>query len=64
MKFSPFTPLWNLVGWPALSLPMGLHPRTGTPVAAQIAGPPGSESTILRLAAQIEAAHPWQHVAP
>ncbi|MGW5105111.1 amidase [Nocardia sp. NPDC004123] len=63
-KFSPFTPLWNLVGWPALSLPMGLHPRTGTPVAAQIAGPPGSESTILRLAAQIEAAHPWQRVAP
>ncbi|MGV9666404.1 amidase [Nocardia niigatensis] len=64
VKFSPFTPLWNLVGWPALSLPMGLHPRTGTPVAAQIAGPPGSESTILRLAAQIEAAHPWQRVAP
>ncbi|WP_083913098.1 amidase [Nocardia concava] len=64
VKFSPFTPLWNLVGWPALSIPMGVHPRTGTPVAAQIAGPPGSESTILRLAAQIEAAHPWQRLAP
>ncbi|WP_458689172.1 amidase [Nocardia tengchongensis] len=62
VKFSPFTPLWNLVGWPAISIPMGLHPRSGTPVAAQIAGPPGSESTILRLAAQIEAAHPWQRV--
>lgn len=60
VKFSPFTPLWNLVGWPAISVPMGLHPRSGTPVAAQIAGPPGSEATILRLAAQIEAAHPWQ----
>ncbi|MGW4243626.1 amidase [Nocardia sp. NPDC004722] len=64
VRFSPFTPVWNLVGWPALSIPMGLHPRTGTPVAAQIAGPPGSESTILRLAAQIEAAHPWQRLAP
>ncbi|MEC3913776.1 amidase [Nocardia sp. CDC160] len=64
VKFSPFTPVWNLVGWPALSIPMGVHPRTGTPVAAQIAGPPGSESTILRLAAQIEAAHPWQRLAP
>ncbi|MVU79445.1 amidase [Nocardia sp. ET3-3] len=64
VKFSPFTPLWNLVGWPALSIPMGIHPRNGTPVAAQIAGPPGSESTILRLAAQIEAAHPWQRLAP
>ncbi|AYF73176.1 amidase [Nocardia yunnanensis] len=64
VRFSPFTPLWNLVGWPALSIPMGVHPRTGTPVAAQIAGPPGSESTILRLAAQIEAAQPWQRLAP
>ncbi|WP_084478772.1 amidase [Nocardia jejuensis] len=64
VRYSPFTPLWNLVGWPAVSVPMGLHPRTGTPVAAQLAGPPGSESTLLRLAAQLEAAHPWQRVAP
>ncbi|MQY17996.1 amidase [Nocardia macrotermitis] len=64
VRFSPFTPLWNLVGWPALSIPMGLHPRTGTPVAAQLAGPPGSESTLLRLAAQLEAERPWQRIAP
>lgn len=63
VRFSPFTPLWNLVGWPAASVPMGLHPRTGTPVAAQLAGPPGSESTLLRLAAQLEAAQPWQRTA-
>ncbi|WP_083896039.1 amidase [Nocardia jiangxiensis] len=63
VRFSPFTPLWNLVGWPALSIPMGLHPRTGTPVAAQLAGPPGSESTLLRLAAQLESERPWQRTA-
>ncbi len=63
VRFSPFTPLWNLVGWPAVSVPMGLHPRTGTPVAAQLAGPPGSESTLLRLAAQLETAQPWQRTA-
>ncbi|MBB5913364.1 amidase [Nocardia transvalensis] len=62
-RFAPFTPLWNLVGWPALSVPMGIHPRTGTPLAAQLAGPPGSESTLLRLAAQLEAARPWRRVA-
>lgn len=62
-RFAPFTPLWNLVGWPALSVPMGTHPRTGTPVAAQLAGPPGSESTLLRLAAQLESARPWRRVA-
>ncbi|MEU7630656.1 amidase family protein [Nocardia sp. NPDC049220] len=64
VRFSPFTPLWNLVGWPAVSVPMGMHPGVGTPVAAQVAGPPGSESTLLRLSAQLETAHPWQRTAP
>jgi amidase len=63
-RYSPFTPLWNLVGWPAVSVPMGLHPRTGTPVAAQLAGPPSSESTLLRLAAQLESERPWRRTAP
>ncbi|MBL1077340.1 amidase [Nocardia sp. 2] len=63
-SYSPFTPLWNLVGWPALTVPMGTHTRTGTPLAAQLVGPPGSESTLLRLAAQLESAHPWRRTAP
>ncbi|WP_330228078.1 amidase family protein [Nocardia sp. NBC_00508] len=63
-RFAPFTSLWNLVGWPAASVPMGMHPSSGTPVAAQLAGPPGSESTLLRLAAQLETRHPWQRTAP
>lgn len=63
-RFAPFTPMWNLVGWPAASVPMGMHPRSGTPVAAQLAGPPGSESTLLRLSAQLEARHPWRRTAP
>jgi len=63
-RYSPFTPLWNLVGWPAISVPMGLHPRTGTPLAAQLAGPPRSESTLLRLAAQLESERPWARTAP
>ncbi|WP_280350292.1 amidase family protein [Nocardia abscessus] len=63
-RLAPFTPLWNLVGWPAASVPMGMHPRSDTPVAAQFAGPPGSESTLLRLSAQMEARCPWQRTAP
>ncbi|WP_443093748.1 amidase [Nocardia anaemiae] len=59
-RYSPFTPLWNLVGWPAASIPMGMHPRSKTPVAAQLTGPPGSESILLRLAAQLESMHPWK----
>lgn len=63
-RFAPFTPLWNLVGWPAASIPMGIHPGSETPVAAQLAGPPGSESTLLRLSAQLEIRCPWQRTAP
>ncbi|WP_028476341.1 amidase family protein [Nocardia sp. CNY236] len=60
MRSSPFIPLWNLVGWPTASVPMGVHPRSRTPVAAQLVGPPGSESTLLRLSAQMQAHRPWQ----
>lgn len=54
LRYAPFTGLWNLVGWPAASVPMGTHPEAHTPLAAQLAGPPGSEATLLGLAAQLE----------
>ncbi|NKX89144.1 MULTISPECIES: amidase [Nocardia] len=54
VRYAPFTGVWNLVGWPAASLPMGIHPEAHTPLAAQLAGPPGTEATLLGLAAQIE----------
>ncbi|MFD4358028.1 amidase family protein [Nocardia sp. NPDC058518] len=53
-RYAPFTGLWNLLGWPAASLPMGTHPEAHTPLAAQLVGPPGSEATLLGLAAQLE----------
>lgn len=53
-RYAPFTGIWNLVGWPAASVPMGTHPEAHTPLAAQLAGPPGSEATLLGLAAQLE----------
>ncbi|MET7768172.1 amidase family protein [Nocardia sp. NPDC005366] len=62
-RLSPFTPLWNLVGWPAASIPMGMHSRSTTPIAAQLAGPPGSESVLLGLAAQLERRRPWRRTA-
>ncbi|KAA0024396.1 amidase [Antrihabitans cavernicola] len=63
-RFAPFAPLWNLVGWPAASVPIGTHPKSGTPMAVQIAGPPGSEAKILALAAQLEVRRPWVRIAP
>lgn len=57
----PFTPLFNATGAPAASLPMGKSAR-GLPVGVQIGAASGREDSVLKLSAQIEAAHPWRHV--
>jgi amidase len=62
--YAPFQGLFNLLGWPAMSVPFGVHPKSRTPLAVHFAGRPGSEAVLLKLAAQIEAARPWQRVAP
>jgi Amidase len=58
-----YTPTWNYVGQPAASIPAGFD-GDGLPRAIQLAGPPSSETTIVSLAAQIEAATPWQRERP
>ena len=61
--YSPFAPLANLTGMPAISIPFGLS-RDGLPIGIQLMGPLGSEALLLALAAQVEAVKPWQRVAP
>jgi amidase len=56
-EFTPFTPLVNVTGQPAASVPFGSV--DGLPVGIQLIGPPAGEALLFRLAAQIEAAHPW-----
>lgn len=58
-----YTPVWNYVGQPAASIPAGFD-RDGLPTAVQLAGPPNSDTTIVSLAAQLEAARPWQEPRP
>src|SRR4051794_17261564 len=55
--FTPFTAVANVSGQPAIAVPMGEH--EGLPVAAQLFGRPAAEGTLLAVAAQLEAAHPW-----
>jgi amidase len=56
-ELTPFTPLLNVTGQPAMSVPFGVV--DGLPVGVQLIGPPAGEAMLFRLAAQLEAAHPW-----
>jgi amidase len=54
----PFCATWNHLGNPAASVPAGFTPE-GTPLAVQLVGRPNDETTLLSLAAQLEAERPW-----
>ena len=56
--FVPFTPVWNVTGQPAMSVPMVQSPD-GLPIGVQIVGAPAREDVLLSLASQLEAARPW-----
>ncbi len=56
--FTPFTPVINVLGAPAISLPLYIG-DDGLPTAVQIVGRPVGEASLLALAAQLEAACPW-----
>jgi Asp-tRNA(Asn)/Glu-tRNA(Gln) amidotransferase A subunit family amidase len=58
-----YTPPWNYVGQPAASIPAGFD-GDGLPMAIQLAGAPHSETTIISLAAELEAARPWTQQRP
>jgi amidase len=54
----PFTPLFNMTGQPAISLPLG-QSSEGLPIGVQLVARYGDEATLLRLSAQLEQALPW-----
>ncbi len=62
-RFAPFTPIFNITGQPALSIPAGMG-TDGLPLAVQLVGRVGAEHTLYALAGQIEAAAPWAQRRP
>jgi amidase len=62
-KFMPFTPLMNLTGLPALSVPAGLSAE-GLPLGMQLAAGRGGEALLLSVARQLETVRPWPRHAP
>ncbi|PXY33500.1 amidase [Prauserella coralliicola] len=58
-----FTPLFNLTGAPAISLPLGAT-SGGLPIGVQLAADLCEESALLALAGQLERARPWNGRRP
>jgi len=53
-------PPFNATGQPAIAIPTGFD-LNGVPIGVQLVGRPADEATLISLAAQLEAAHPWNH---
>ncbi len=60
-EVSPFTPLFNITGQPAMSVPL-YWDKQGLPIGIQFAARMGDEKTLLQLAHQLEKAKPWVNI--
>ena len=58
LAYTPNTQLFNQTGQPGMSVPLYWN-AAGLPIGSQFIGRFGDESTLFKLAAQLEEAHPW-----
>ena len=57
-QFTPWTPVYNATGQPAMSVPLHWN-AAGLPIGVHFVGRFGDEATLFRLASQLERAQPW-----
>lgn len=62
-EFIPWTPVFNVTGQPAMSVPLYWNDE-GLPIGMHFVGKWGDEATLFRLAGQLEKARPWFDKAP
>jgi amidase len=58
IDYVPFTPIANVTGQPAMSLPLHWN-EAGLPIGVHFQGRFGDEATLFQLAGQLERACPW-----
>lgn len=61
--FTPFTPLYNATGQPAVSVPLHWTDE-GLPIGTMLGGRYGEDALLIALSAQLEAAEPWHGRRP
>jgi amidase len=62
-RAAQFTLPYNIMGTPAISLPLAMHDN-GLPIGVQLGTRPADEHVILQLAAALEEALPWRDRVP
>jgi amidase len=63
MQFNPWTPIANVCGSPAASLPLFCN-DAGLPIGTMLTAAFADESTLIGVSAQLEQADPWADRAP
>lgn len=58
-----YTPIHNIAGAPAMSVPLSTS-TGGLPIGAHFAAAPGNDATLLALAYELESARPWADRVP
>ena len=63
LDFIPWTPVFNITGHPAMSVPLYWH-TDDLPIGVHFVGRFAREDTLFRLAGQLERARPWFNRLP
>lgn len=61
MSYVSFTPMNNINGSPAISLPLGASSQ-GLPIGVQFSAAHGDERTLLEVAYELEQVRPWRRI--
>ncbi|QCI69468.1 amidase [Phreatobacter stygius] len=63
VKYVAYTPVHNVAGTPAMSVPLSMSP-SGLPIGSQFSARVGNEKTLFDLAFELEQASPWAQRRP